>query len=224
MLGPESQEGPVRQMVPLDLHAVQQEVLTCTRCRLSETRISAVPGEGAPDSRVLFVGEGPGGRENESGRPFVGPAGQLLEELLRGIGWRRPQVFITNVVKCRPPGNRDPFPDEKAACNGYLDRQVFALQPRVIATLGRHSMEKFFGPGQSISRIHGTTGRWRGILCYALYHPAAILRQPALKPLMMADFARLPDLVAQEEAADVAEPAAPSVLPALEAGEQPRLF
>jgi len=209
-------------MIPLDLHAVQREVVTCTRCRLAETRTKAVPGEGAPDARVLFVGEGPGGRENESGRPFVGRAGQLLAELLRGIGWQRSEVFITNVVKCWPPGNRDPFPDEKAACNGYLDRQVFALRPRVIVTLGRHSMEKFFGPGQSISRIHGTTHRWRGILCYALYHPAAILRQPTLKPIMVADFGRLPALVAQEVVEPEPEPVEPALHPTSD--EQPRLF
>jgi DNA polymerase len=155
---------------------------------------------------VLFVGEGPGGRENESGRPFVGPAGRLLADLLLGIGWERSDVFITNVVKCWPPGNRDPLPDEKAACNGYLDRQIFALQPRIIVTLGRHSMEKFFGPGQGISRIHGTTARWRGILCCALYHPAAILRSPGLRRAMDEDFARLPALLAREEddAAEVA--------------------
>src|SRR5689334_9344767 len=142
-------------MAALDLEVIRSEVVVCTRCRLSQTRTRAVPGEGSPQARVLFVGEGPGGRENESGRPFVGPAGQLLADLLRGIGWERSDVFITNVVKCWPPGNRDPLPDEKAACNGYLDRQIFALQPRIIVTLGRHSMERFFGPGQGISRIHG---------------------------------------------------------------------
>jgi uracil-DNA glycosylase family 4 len=187
--------------VPLDLELVRSEVVVCTRCRLSQTRTLAVPGEGSSSARVLFVGEGPGGRENERGRPFIGPAGQFLSELLRGIGWDRSQVFITNIVKCWPPGNRDPLPDEKSACNGYLDRQVFALQPAVIATLGRHSMEKFFGPGRSISRIHGTTTRWRGVLCYALYHPAAALHQPGLKSVLMQDFARLPALVAAEEAA-----------------------
>jgi len=210
-------------MGSLDLELIRADVVACTLCRLAQTRKLAVPGEGSPEARVLFVGEGPGGRENESGRPFVGPAGQLLAELLRGIGWERSQVFITNVVKCWPPGNRDPFPDEKAACNRYLDRQIFALQPRVIVTLGRHSMEKFFGPGQGISRIHGTTARWRGILCYALYHPAAVLRQPGLRAVMDADFARLPQLLAQEEAAAEHEAPAATDQPATPGESEPQL-
>jgi uracil-DNA glycosylase family 4 len=207
----------------LDLEAVRAEVLACTRCKLSLTRTRAVPGEGPPNAKVLFVGEGPGGRENETGRPFVGPAGQLLQELLESIGWKRSQVFITNIVKCWPPGNRDPLPEEKAACNGYLDRQIFALQPRLIVTLGRHSMEKFFGPGQSISRRHGTTTRWRGILCCAMYHPAAALHQPSLKAVLAADFARLPALLQQAEQEFLQEPAASEPTePAAPPGEDDR--
>lgn len=186
-------------MFSFELEQVREEVVGCTRCGLSKTRKRAVPGEGPPNATVLFVGEGPGGRENETGRPFVGPAGQLLEELLRLAGWNRSQVFITNVVKCWPPGNRDPLPHEKEACSGYLDRQILALEPKLIVTLGRHSMEKFFGPGRSISRIHGTTARWRGILCCAMYHPAAALHQPSLKAALEADFRRLPELLAEAE-------------------------
>lgn len=215
-------------MAPLDLEVVRAEIVVCTRCRLAPTRKRAVPGEGPTDAPVVFVGEAPGGRENETGRPFVGPAGELLEQLLAGIGWKRSDVFITNIVKCWPPGNRDPLPDEKTACNGYLDRQIFALRPRIIATLGRHSLEKFFGPGQSISRIHGTTTRWRGIICYALYHPAAALHQPSLKQVLVDDFARLPVLL-QAAGAELLrdQPGAPTLAPAenqVDGGDQLRLF
>ncbi len=188
------------------LGQITSEVVVCTRCPLSQTRKLAVPGEGPATAQVLFVGEGPGGRENASGRPFVGPAGEFLQSLLTSIGWSRSSVFITNVVKCWPPGNRDPMPEEKQACNGYLDRQIFALQPKLIVTLGRHSMEKFFGPGRGISRIHGTTARWRGILCCAMYHPAAALHQPSLREIIQQDFARLPTFLEEAMLEPVEEP------------------
>ena len=138
------------------LEAIAAEVRDCTRCRLHEARRHAVPGEGSPDTEVVFVGEGPGQNEDEQGRPFVGAAGGLLTELLRSIGWRREDVFITNVVKCRPPGNRDPEPDEIAACAPYLRRQLEALDPAVVVTLGRFSLGTFM-PGARIGTAHGTS-------------------------------------------------------------------
>src|SRR5918999_5448931 len=138
---------------PTALEQVADEVRGCTRCPLAARRTLAVPGEGNPLSDVLLVGEGPGAREDATGRPFVGPAGQLLAELLRSIGWEREDVFITNVVKCRPPGNRDPEPAEIAACGRYLDRQEAALDPAVVVTLGRHSLQRYL-PGAQIGRAH----------------------------------------------------------------------
>ena len=137
------------------LEAIAAEVRDCTRCRLHETRRKAVPGEGDPDTEVVFVGEGPGQNEDREGRPFIGRAGDLLVKLLGSLGWRRSDVFITNVVKCRPPDNRDPMPDEIAACSPYLTRQLEILDPAVVVTLGRFSMARFL-PGAKISQVHGT--------------------------------------------------------------------
>ena len=163
------------------LDAIAAEVRTCTCCRLAQTRTRAVPGEGDPNTEVVFVGEGPGQTEDQQGRPFVGRAGDLLVKLLSTLGWRRSEVFITNVVKCRPPGNRDPEPDEIAACAPYLQRQLEVIDPAVVATLGRFSMAHF-RPGERITQIHGTavaappeTGA-RDALAFALFHPAAALR------------------------------------------------
>lgn len=179
------------------LEAVAAEVRACTRCRLHVGRTRAVPGEGSPDTEVVFVGEGPGVNEDRLGRPFVGRAGDLLVELLGTIGWRRDDVFITNVVKCRPPENRDPQPDEIAACAPYLARQLTALDPALVVTLGRHSMARFV-PGTSISRAHGTLApvdRETGApaaMVYAMYHPAAALRSPAVEAASRADAAGIP--------------------------------
>src|SRR5579863_2645737 len=126
------------------LREVATEVSTCSKCDLCKGRTRAVPGEGSPTAKILFIGEGPGFNEDRQGRPFVGPSGQFLEELLKSIHLNRSDVFITNVVKCRPPENRDPLPDEIAACDDYLDRQIAAIQPQVIVTLGRFSMETVF--------------------------------------------------------------------------------
>ena len=166
------------------LDQIAGEVRTCTGCRLHEGRTRAVPGEGDPDTEVVFVGEGPGFNEDREGRPFVGRAGGLLVRLLESIGWRRDDVFITNVVKCRPPDNRDPQPDEIAACAPFLRRQLAVLDPAVVATLGRYSMAAFV-PGARIGAVHGTTSPAdpatgaRDALVLALYHPAAALRTPA---------------------------------------------
>jgi DNA polymerase len=146
----------------------------------------------------MFIGEGPGFHENEQGRPFVGAAGRFLEELLEGIGTSREEVFICNVIKCRPPGNRDPQVDEIEACSGYLDRQIRAVNPKVIITLGRFSMARYF-PKERISNIHGQAKWVGGRLIVAMYHPAAALHQPSLRSVVEEDFARLPDFVSQAE-------------------------
>ncbi len=138
------------------LEQIAAEVSACTRCRLHQTRTRAVPGEGHPDTEVVFVGEGPGFNEDRQGRPFVGRAGALLEDLLASVYWKRDEVFITNVVKCRPPENRDPEPDEIAACAPFLARQLAVLDPALVVTLGRFSMGRFM-PGARIGQVHGTT-------------------------------------------------------------------
>jgi uracil-DNA glycosylase family 4 len=182
------------------LQEVAAEVSICSKCDLCKGRTKAVPGEGNAHAKILFIGEGPGFHEDKQGRPFVGPAGQFLEELLNSIHLKRSDVFITNVVKCRPPNNRDPLPNEIAACDNYLDRQIAAINPEVIVTLGRYSMAKFFG-GEKISTIHGRA-RWiEGRLCIAMYHPAAGLHQASLKDVIRADFKKIPQYIAEAEQA-----------------------
>jgi len=180
------------------LKEVAAEVSVCTKCDLCKGRTKAVPGEGNPHAQVVFIGEGPGFHEDKQGRPFVGPAGQFLEELLASINLKRADVFITNVVKCRPPGNRDPLPAEIDACNGYLDRQIAAINPQVIVTLGRFSMAKFFG-GEKISAIHGRARKIDGRICIAMYHPAAGLHQQSLKESIRSDFKKIPLVIAEAE-------------------------
>ncbi len=184
------------------LEEIAAEVRVCTRCRLSQTRTRAVPGEGRADTEVMFVGEGPGQTEDQQGRPFVGRAGDLLVKLVSTLGWRREEVFITNIVKCRPPGNRDPEPDEIAACLPYLQRQLEVLDPAVVVTLGRFSMAHF-RPGERITQIHGTaveappaTGA-RDALAYALFHPAAALRSSEVERQSYDDIAGLPGVLTQ---------------------------
>ncbi len=189
------------------------EVCTCLKCALAKTRQRAVPGEGPLDAELMFAGEAPGWHENQQGRPFVGPAGQFLEELLRSIGLTRQQVYITNVVKCRPPQNRDPLPIEIEACADYLDRQLALIRPLVVVTLGRYSMAKFF-PGATISRIHGTARRLvhpaaGPLTAFAMYHPAAALHQPSLRAVVEQDMLKLPGVLeqARAEAAQTRPPA-----------------
>ncbi|HEX6139033.1 MAG TPA: uracil-DNA glycosylase [Candidatus Limnocylindria bacterium] len=174
-----------------ELAAIAAEVRACTRCPLHRGRTLAVPGEGSPLTDVLLVGEGPGAREDATGRPFVGPAGQLLNELLASIGWAREEVFIANVVKCRPPGNRDPEPDEIGACAGFLDRQERALDPAVIVTLGRHSLQRYL-PGARISAVHGQVRHSGSRFVFPMYHPAAALHQASLRETLFADIRGLP--------------------------------
>jgi DNA polymerase len=181
-----------------ELARIAAEVNVCTLCKLHHGTIKAVPGEGPADAKIMFIGEAPGFNEDRQGRPFVGAAGKFLEELLALAGLRRGDVFIANVVKHRPPNNRDPEPDEIAACAGYLERQIAAINPRVIVTLGRFSMSKWF-QGEKISRIHGQPKQVGGRLIVPMMHPAAALHQPQNRPLIEADFRRLPEFLAQAE-------------------------
>ncbi len=210
------------------LEAIAAEVRGCTRCRLAETRTKAVPGEGRPDTEVVLVGEGPGQTEDQQGRPFVGRAGDLLVKLLSTLGWRRQEVFITNIVKCRPPGNRDPEPDEIAACTPYLQRQLEVLDPAVVVTLGRFSMAHF-RPGERITQIHGThvsappaTGAGDA-LAFAMFHPAAALRSSDVERQTFADIAVLPRVLREARARRGAQapaleaPAVEATAPAVEA-------
>ncbi len=164
------------------LDAVAAEVRSCQACKLCQQRNQAVPGEGSPRASIVFVGEGPGADEDRSGRPFVGPAGQLLEDIItKGMGLTRPDVFICNVVKCRPPGNRVPEPDESGACRGFLDRQLAAIAPRVICTLGATASQLLLQTDLSIGRLRGRSHRYGEIPVIPTYHPAYLLRTPSAK-------------------------------------------
>ena len=177
-----------------DLELIGREVAACIKCALHTSRKMAVPGEGPADAEIMCIGEGPGFHENEQGRPFVGAAGKFLEELLKAAGLKRSEVWIGNVVKCRPPGNRDPLPDELSTCNEYLERQIRAIDPSIIITLGRFSMAKFL-PGAKISSVHGQMKRIGDRYVIPMFHPAAALHQASLKPAILADFAKLPQLL-----------------------------
>lgn len=181
-----------------ELATIAERVRSCVDCPLSRTRTTAVPGEGPETPRLMFVGEGPGFYEDQQGRPFVGPAGRLLEQLLGLVGMDRAQVFITNVVKCRPPENRDPFPSEIQACRKYLDHQLRVLKPQVVATLGRYSLAHFF-PQETISKAHGRPRQSGAMTVYPLYHPAAALRSPVVKKALEDDFKRIPGLLKELE-------------------------
>ena len=182
--------------VEAGMKELESQVRTCQLCRLAKTRTKAVPGEGNVRAEVLFIGEGPGYHEDKQGRPFVGPAGQFLNELLAIAGLSRESVYIANVVKCRPPQNRDPMPDEIAACAPYLARQIALINPRIIVTLGRYSMAQFFS-GERISQIHGTARMVEGRMCVAMYHPAAGLHQASLADVIRSDFRKLPIYIEQ---------------------------
>ncbi len=197
-------------MEPIEvLQEVARQVAVCTQCGLCKTRKKAVPGEGPFNAEILFIGEGPGYYENEQGRPFVGQAGQFLDELLQSIHLKRSDVFITNVVKCRPPGNRDPLPEEITTCtNYYLNRQIEAINPRMIVTLGRFSMGLFLANAR-ISQVHGKPSRVNGRVIVPMFHPAAALHQPTLRSTVEADFAKLPQWIARmkQQAAEIPAPA-----------------
>ncbi len=186
------------------MRKLEAEVCVCPKCPLSETRTHAVPGEGSIDTVVLFVGEGPGYDEDRQGRPFVGKSGRFLTEMIEKVGLRREQVYITNIVKCRPPGNRDPEPNEVEACSEYLDRQLEIINPRIVVTLGRHSMARWFGKG-SITKLHGQLlNIGHGRVALAMFHPAAALRKPEWAEAFENDMKILPRLVERAEKANAA--------------------
>jgi uracil-DNA glycosylase family 4 len=189
------------------LTKLNEEIERCQDCELGKHRIKAVPGEGPENATLLFIGEAPGWHEDQQGRPFVGPAGKFLEELLASIGLKREQVFIANVIKCRPPSNRDPLPGEIQACSKWLSQQIEMIHPKMIVTLGRYSMAKYF-PNQSISQVHGKAKKQDNVIYYAMYHPAAALHQGSLRKTIEADMVKIPKILAQAEklTADEAEP------------------
>ena len=180
------------------LNKLYQEVAFCQQCGIAKLRTKVVPGEGAENAELMFIGEAPGWHEDQEGRPFVGPAGQFLDQLLASINLKREQVYIANVIKCRPPGNRDPLPAEILNCRPWLERQIKLINPRMIVTLGRYSMAMFF-PGKSISKIHGMAQRQDNVIYYAMYHPAAALHQQSLRQTIGKDMLKIPSLLAQVE-------------------------
>jgi uracil-DNA glycosylase family 4 len=188
-----------------ELETLHERIRVCTLCKLHVGRTHAVPGEGPERVDVMFIGEAPGFHEDKQGRPFVGAAGQFLEELLESIDFKREQVFITNVVKCRPPANRDPEEEEIEACRPYLDRQIALLQPKMIVTLGRFSMARYF-PNAKISQIHGKPKKMDGVIYYPMYHPAAALHQPSLRRTVQEDMKRIPQLLADIDRLEEEEP------------------
>ena len=180
------------------LSDLNQQIANCHKCDIARARTSVVPGEGAEDAAIMFIGEAPGSHEDQQGRPFVGPAGQFLDRLLASIDLSRQQVYIANVIKCRPTGNRDPLPEEITNCQPWLDEQIGIIKPRMIVTLGRYSMSRYF-PGKTISKIHGTAQKQDGIIYFAMYHPAAALHQQSLKQTIEADMRQIPELLAETE-------------------------
>lgn len=178
----------------MNLKELHARILVCPDCSLSATRIRAVPGEGAENASIFLIGEAPGWHEDQQGRPFVGPAGKFLDELLSIAGLKRAEVFITNIVKCRPPSNRDPLPGEIQACKKYLDLQLELINSKIIITLGRYSLARFL-PNEIISRIHGKALRLEHRVCIAMYHPAAALHQPSLRKAIEEDFKKIPEVM-----------------------------
>jgi uracil-DNA glycosylase family 4 len=181
-----------------ELNQLGKEISICQACRLAEIRTKAVPGEGASKADIMFIGEAPGWREDQIGRPFVGAAGKFYDELLTLAELRRDEIFTTNVVKCRPPGNRDPLPDELLYCKPWLDRQIELIKPRIIVTLGRFSMAYYF-PGKAIGKIHGIPVTNNGIIYFPMYHPAAALHRGGLKEVIIADMQKIPALLAESK-------------------------
>jgi DNA polymerase len=187
------------------LAELNQEIARCTLCEIARHRTNTVPGEGSENAEIMFIGEAPGWHEDQQGRPFVGPAGHYLEQLLASIGLTRQQVFIANVIKCRPTNNRDPLPTEIQNCRKWLDHQIEIIKPKMIVTLGRYSMARFF-PGKSISNIHGTAVRQGNTIYFAMYHPAAALHQQSLRQAIEADMKKIPAVLAEAESAPEDEP------------------
>jgi DNA polymerase len=180
------------------LKELNGQISSCRACRLASGRTNAVPGEGSQNAALMFIGEAPGEYEDKLARPFVGAAGKFLDELLASIGLNRPDVYITNIAKCRPPGNRDPLPDEILACKHWLDSQIQAIGPKVIITLGRFSMSLFL-PGKAIGKCHGSPVRMNGITYFPMYHPAAALHQQSLREVIKSDMQKIPALISGTE-------------------------
>jgi len=197
-----------------------KEIALCKKCEIAKSRTKAVPGEGAEHAEIMFIGEAPGWHEDQQGRPFVGAAGKFLDELLSSINLKREQVYITNVIKTRPPNNRDPLPEEIANCKSFLDRQIELIRPKMIVTLGRYSMSRFF-PSQTISRIHGTARKQDGVLYFAMYHPAAALHEQALRQTLISDMAKIPVLLEEVNKANEVKPE-PLDQPKFEESPQPK--
>lgn len=188
-----------------ELTELYKEIAICQRCELSQGRTKAVPGEGPENAEIMFIGEAPGFHEDRQGRPFVGAAGKFLEELLASIGLTREDVYIGNVIKCRPPSNRDPQPDEMAACKPFLDKQIELIQPKLIVTLGRFSMARYF-PNTKITRIHGQPKRIGNRIYYPMFHPAAALHQPKWRPVVQEDMLKIPQILEEAKGLGEAEP------------------
>jgi DNA polymerase len=182
-------------MTPKEAQQLKKELEECKRCELCQGRAHPVPGDGNPEAEIMFVGEAPGRKEDEQGRPFVGAAGKILSSLLESIGLRREDVYITNVVKCRPPQNRDPLPEEVACCAPYLEKEVALIRPKIIVLLGRHAMDRFL-PGLKISLDHGKPKRKGGQVYFPVYHPAATIYHQALRADLEKDFQKIPKIIA----------------------------
>lgn len=197
------------------LDQLNKQMLACSQCVLRKTCKQVVPGEGPADAKIMFIGEGPGQKEDGLGRPFVGAAGKFLDEMLANINLKREDVYIANVVKCRPPGNRDPLPEEAAACWPWLLEQIKIIDPKLIVTLGKHSLERFL-PGQKISQIHGKALRREipGIgkrIFYVLYHPAAALYNGGMRGVLISDFKKIPQVLRAVEKSDTIKNVAPNI-------------
>jgi uracil-DNA glycosylase family 4 len=177
-----------------ELTELYKDVAVCKRCELYKTATHPVPGEGPENAEILFIGEGPGWNEDQMGRPFVGASGKFLDQMFASIGLKRGEIYIANVVKHRPPNNRDPLPNEISACSYYLDRQIAIIKPKIIVTLGRHSMARYF-PNSTISKIHGTYEKRDGVVYFAMYHPAAALHQQNLRYEIEQDMLKLPAIL-----------------------------
>jgi len=189
------------------LNELADQIRVCTLCRLCEGRTNAVPGTGPSTAEIVFIGEGPGKSEDEQGIPFCGASGKFLDELLASINLTRDDVFVTNVVKCRPPANRDPLPDEKQVCSTtYLDRQLAAIRPKLIVTLGRHAMS-YFIPDLKISEVHGQPKRYKGQVYLALFHPAVALYNGGMRETLKEDFQNIPRILKKLEKEAEATPA-----------------
>ena len=188
-----------------ELTKLYEEIAICQRCDLARSRTHTVPGEGPENAEIMFIGEAPGFHEDRQGRPFVGAAGKFLDELLASIGLTRDDVYICNVIKCRPPGNRDPLSDEIAACRPFLDKQIELIQPKLIVTLGRYSMARYF-PNAQITRIHGRPKRFGGRIYYPMFHPAAALHQPKWRSVVEEDMLKIPQILKEAEQLGEAEP------------------